>query len=155
LISLILAVSAVSYFLVEKPLRATNWSAKWIIGLLFLLPSVLVATASLYLIGTDNRLSSTAEKFYAERIQRYTAPASEFSYNCQLSVFNAGVLDRRTCVHGKAGHGKVDALLWGDSHAAHYIGVVGTVAEQAGIRVRNASLSTCPPFDPTGRRLWL
>src|SRR5207237_4638300 len=37
-------------------------------------------------------------------------------------------------------------LLWGDSHAAHFVGLLGTIAADAGLQLRNASYSACPPL---------
>jgi hypothetical protein len=59
-----------------------------------------------------------------------------------------------TCVVGSAGAPGLSAadgiVLWGDSHAAHFIGVLGGVAERGGFSFRYISIPTCPPVFGTG-----
>ena len=45
------------------------------------------------------------------------------------------------------GEGQPKVLLYGDSNAAHYIGVIGPLAEEAGVSFRNYAHSACIPLD--------
>jgi hypothetical protein len=48
--------------------------------------------------------------------------------------------------------GAPSAILWGDSKAAHYIGLVGAFAQAGGFSFRNVATSACPPiFDDPKR----
>ena len=44
------------------------------------------------------------------------------------------------------GGGKSDILLWGDSNAAHYIGLIGSIAKKQNWSFRNISHAACPPI---------
>ena len=147
---LILALSVASYYGVERPFRNIDMPRRRQPVLLYALPVAVLVSASFAAILLPERIGVIGDRLAYARAERnlktYTAPAFEYRYNCQLSTFDPGVLTRPECVHGKAGAGATRALLWGDSHAAHYIGVVATLAERDGFALRNASLSTCPPI---------
>jgi peptidoglycan/LPS O-acetylase OafA/YrhL len=53
----------------------------------------------------------------------------------------ADVVDER-CVIGEG----PKALLWGDSNAAHYVGMVGAFAQASGFELRNIEIDACPPL---------
>lgn len=151
LVAIIVALSLTGYLVIERPLRRTSWPAWRTIGLLYVLPTAMIMALCATLLyrnkgSTSAAQAPSAEQLAIAQIERYTAPAFEFGYNCQQSRFNASVLERPACVHGQPVNRPTKALLWGDSHAAHYIGVVGTIAERAGFRVRNATHSACPPL---------
>jgi peptidoglycan/LPS O-acetylase OafA/YrhL len=144
----ITVLTACSYYLIEQPARRNTLTPPKQFLLLFLLPAVLLATCA-YWVAThapqvSSFVSGSSSGPAERRLLRLTAPAFEYPDNCQLSTFNASVLQNPNCVHGK-GSGAPTVLLWGDSHAAHYIGVVGSIAEHSHLLVRNASYSTCPP----------
>lgn len=156
-----LVLSVLSYRYVELPTR--YWKAAKLrqVLALYVVPSALLCAASLVLVATGG-LRRLIETFPAYRdrmasLSGDTAPASDFPYNCQLSSFDSGLLSRPECVlvGGRMQSGVAAAepgiLLWGDSQAAHYIGVMGAVLEPSGVAFRNATHSACPPvFGPKG-----
>lgn len=148
-VAAIFASALASYFFVERAIRSMRWSVAWQVAALFVGPSLVVVAGSAFLASHPDRVAGLLGKKALDRSEQallaQTAPAYEFPYNCQLSSFDPGVLDRAACVHGSSTGNSADILLWGDSHAAHYIGVLATIAEKNGLRLRNASLSTCPP----------
>lgn len=155
LIILILATAA--YWLVERPARRVRWRPRNQFLVLFALPASLVLAISAGLVANEGRLPAALggnASLTAERLLLAdTAPAYEFPDNCQLSEFDSRVLERPGCVHGASGSDtRPPDLLWGDSHAAHYIGIIGSLADSRGQTVRNASFSTCPPVWAEGRR---
>lgn len=143
-----LLLTTCSYYLIERPTRTNALTSRSQVVLFLVLPALLLA-ASAYGVSTRaDALSQAAPGLSGQRAQRHllqiTAPAFEYPDNCQLSTFDAAVLENPKCVHG-AGEKTPSVLLWGDSHAAHYIGVIGSIAQHSRFRVRNASYSTCPP----------
>jgi peptidoglycan/LPS O-acetylase OafA/YrhL len=146
----ILALSVASYYAIERPCRHTGMPRRRQPVLLYALPVAALVSASLVAIMLPERIGAVGDRLAYSRAERnlkaHTAPAFEYSYNCQLSTFDPGVLARPDCVHGVGRPGATRALLWGDSHAAHYIGVIAMLAERDGFALRNASLSTCPPI---------
>lgn len=144
---LLLAIA--SYRFVEVPAR--HWKARqWVqVVVLYVLPSLVLLAAGGYIWhkqGLKDAIeSSDAYRSGLEKVDQYTAPAFKFPYNCQLSAFDAGILDNPRCVVPEGTGGESGVLLWGDSQAAHYLGVIGSVAERDGFRFRNATHSSCPP----------
>ena len=139
-----------SYRYVEKPAR--NWRPRPLkqVWALYGLPSLAIVVVSIGLIRTEGlKARIEASPAYREgvaRVERDTMPASEFPYNCQLGAHNPRILfDPRCVVPIELAKGEPGLLLWGDSQAAHFIGVIGEVAKQGGFAFRNATHSTCPP----------
>lgn len=94
----------------------------------------------------DAELSALKERMKA---------AFAYRYNCQKSTFQEKLVQASHCVVGDPGavkRGEVPALLIGDSNAAHYIGVLGAIAESEGFAFRNLSVSSCPPVFPRGHK---
>ena len=145
----VLAVA--SYRFVELPAR--RWEARrWLqVSALYVAPSLSLLAVGAYVWqkqGLKEVIEASA--VYSEgldRIDRYTAPAYKFGYNCQLSTHDERILDNPRCIIPEGSVGaEPSVLLWGDSQAAHFIGVLGGVAERQGFRFRNATHSSCPPL---------
>ena len=51
------------------------------------------------------------------------------------------------CVNGADGVGEPGVILWGDSNAAHYVGMLDVFGRSAGFRFRNVEIGSCPPID--------
>lgn len=149
LLALILGAAAASYRFIERPARSFSASAPRVALQLFFAPAAILLVLSTLLMMQAGRISQLAGEPGLEQAERRllasTAPAYEFPYNCQLERFDSAVLERAQCLHGKPGAEGTDVLLWGDSHAAHYIGILASIVEKEGLGMRNASLSTCPP----------
>lgn len=145
----ILLLAAASYHFIEQKARHTKLANNKQVALLFLAPLTLIAVSSLFVMRYSRQISDAlGGHAYANAgasLRQQTAPAYEYAYNCQLSSFDPEVMRNATCVHGPSRAHAPKALLWGDSHAAHHIGVVGSLAETNGFQLRNASYSTCPP----------
>lgn len=153
-VALIVCLSVASYLFVEVPARNWRPSARKQAFGLYVIPVGVLLSVSLVVVSTNGlrTLIERSSDFQTRRValDEATRPAYSFPYNCQLASFDAQILSRDTCVLGGAGHTPIDdgVLLWGDSNAAHYIGILGAVAEANALSFRNASFSTCPPvFD--------
>jgi peptidoglycan/LPS O-acetylase OafA/YrhL len=99
----------------------------------------------------ESETLSYEDELQAMKVRMQAALA--YNYNCQRSKFDAKLLDKEVCVirpPNSAGSMPVNALLIGDSNAAHYIGIVGSIGEQEGFAFRNLSLSSCPPLFAAG-----
>ncbi|ODU66951.1 MAG: hypothetical protein ABT16_00260 [Rhodanobacter sp. SCN 65-17] len=144
----IFVFSVLSYRFVEVPARRYRPAPLRQVAVLYAVPSLLIVGFAAMTIGTGG-FKSLIESSSAYRAGlAETAPAYKYHYNCQLSYFDGHILDDSRCVVGPnttqaAEHPKV--LLWGDSEAAHYIGVLGQLAKADGFSFRNATLSSCPP----------
>jgi peptidoglycan/LPS O-acetylase OafA/YrhL len=143
---LMLLMSYASYRFVEQPCRRLRWS----------FPSVIfrgVAPGSLALMVLCGCIVLTKgyglyalDSAYVQALDRIkpAPPAYAYSYVCQTYRLTHEALSGAKCVVNSDQDPKV--LLWGDSHAAHYVGVLGALAEKLGFGFRNAAHSACPPL---------
>ena len=147
---LILCLAAASYYFIEQKGRHVPLSGRKQFVFLFLAPLLLVAGTSLLVVHSADRISDMlggpAQQRAEEALRKQTAPAYEYDYNCQLSRFDPGVMENPKCLHGSPATAARRVLLWGDSHAAHHIGILASIAEKNVFQLRNASYSTCPPI---------
>lgn len=138
-------LSYLSYRWVEKPFRALRWSftkvSLVIVGgstvILLVLCGALFLTKGfgLYLYDKDYRSALSAEQ--------PSPPAYSYPYVCQRPMIRAADIANELCIiNGKK---EPDILLWGDSNAGHYVGMVGAIAEREGFSFRNIAHSSCPP----------
>lgn len=148
-IVLTFVLSWLSYRLVEVPGRASRASPWRIFSFQYIVPAAGIAVFALvavHLNGYGLRWNSADYKAQLVGLQERTKAAFQFEYVCQrLRVSNADIQDQR-CVIGDAITSAPQALLWGDSNAAHYIGIIGVFAREAGFRFRNIEVSACPPL---------
>ena len=149
----LLILAGLSHRWIETPARRLHWPPLRQVWLLWALPCLILLAAAWLIQRHPERVARTlpvnAIEAEQARLQSQTAPAYEFPDNCQQSTFDPAILSRPACVHGLPEGAPADILLWGDSHAAHYIGVLGSIARHNHLRIRNASLSTCPPVFST------
>lgn len=141
--------SVLSYRFVEVPARRYRPAPLRQVALLYAVPSLLIVGFAALTIGTAGFKALIESSSALAKLGNETAPASTFQYNCQQSTFDPNILNEPRCVVGphneSGGHTSPKILLWGDSEAAHYIGVLGQLAKASDFIFRNATLSTCPP----------
>lgn len=148
LFGLMMVLSVLSYRWVERPARRIKWSFPEVVfkGLapstsaLFSLCAALVLTGGYGLYTLDERYR------HALSLIKPAPAAFTYPYVCQSSRLNDDSLNRATCIISNNPSQEPAALLWGDSHAAHYIGVLGAFAEDGHFSFRNAAHSSCPPI---------
>ncbi|MFD4838680.1 acyltransferase family protein [Achromobacter sp. NPDC058515] len=147
-VSLMIAMTLISYFLVERKFRVPKTSARLTPSIKFAVTTAVLASMSLYVFITGGASSLAKPEDYVAKLQALdwdTRPAGEYAFNCQMRDFDPAVLTDPRCVLGDNSE-PVRTLLWGDSHAAHFVGFFKVIAEQQGIAIRNASVSSCPPI---------
>ena len=159
-LAVILLASYASYRWVELPFRHGR-------------PSVVVRRYSLssyaafvlVICGTALALVRMAdvreEELVAKHEQQLQAlkdrmrAAFAYNYNCQRPTFDPKLTRHSRCLVGDGAavaRRHAPALLIGDSNAAHYIGVLGAIAESGGFAFRNLSVSSCPPLFGGGHK---
>lgn len=147
-VAIVVVASWLSYRFVEIPARYWKSSRAKRVVFLYGLPVLCAAAFSWWLVGTqgmkDRIESSASYQRGAADLAKYVAPAYEFPFNCQLSEHQSAILSWTRCVVGR-GKGEPKVLLWGDSHAAHYVGLLKEVADQRIFLFRSATHSSCPP----------
>jgi peptidoglycan/LPS O-acetylase OafA/YrhL len=133
---------------VEQPLRRVQWQPRQVATRLLLLPGACVAGMATLLLATGGYGIEGADGHYARQlaaVRMPSRPTSDFDYVCQRDRISARDLEAARCVTGADGAGQPTILLWGDSNAAHYVGMVSAFARHAGARVRNVAHQACPP----------
>lgn len=133
-----------TYCWVEGPARRATASA-WRVALgQFAAPAALVAMFCLVAMKLDGLT-------FRPQDRESLKPVYAYDYVCEGSRITAGLLVDRRCVTGMKGV-EPSVLLWGDSNAAHYVGMVSVLAERARLAVRNVQAYSCPPVeqDPQG-----
>jgi len=71
-------------------------------------------------------------------------PAGTQSYVCQHYDVTDELLSRAECQFGSPDHSST--LVWGDSNAAHFVGMFAEILAGEQIAFRNVSHSSCPPL---------
>lgn len=136
-----------TYIWVETPFRHSRKGFLTVFSTQYALPAVVLgAFCVTTLLMNGYRLRPSSEMLEVMR------PAYEYDYVCQSYVVTTATLHSPDCVVGAAGApSDTDIVLWGDSNAAHFIGMIGVFAKHEGYRFRNIAHSSCPPLlsDPS------
>jgi SGNH domain-containing protein len=152
-VPVIFALAIASYWWVELPARSWRPRPRIQVARLFVAPTIGILLGSGVIVGSQglNELIAGSPTFNAQlaSLTSGVLPAFAFDYNCQQSSPEVGILTAPRCVVGSAhgfAAGEPDVLLWGDSHAAADVGILGAIAEANGTTFRNATFSSCPPL---------
>ncbi|WP_342117152.1 acyltransferase family protein [Pseudoduganella sp. OTU4001] len=154
LVALTFALAALSYRWVEVPARRSGARFLPLAWRQFVLPGGALGLVALALVyGTriwPGMLETTYRKELA-RLYEFYEPALLQPYVCHRQRLSETDIANAQCVLGD-GAQPVRGLLWGDSNAAHYIGVLGEFAKHGDLSFRNMVVGSCPPLlrDPEG-----
>jgi peptidoglycan/LPS O-acetylase OafA/YrhL len=146
LLVLILLVAGVSLRYIEEPARRNTISPRRSFLLYLVLPAVVLAAMALTLATGERwglRLYPEYQRQEWSRLQTHTTPVHRLDWVCQQQSLNPGTLTDSRCEFG-GGDQPAQALLLGDSHAAHFAPVLRHAAETQGVRVRSVALGSCP-----------
>lgn len=140
-------MTLISYFGVEKPFRIASPKPNVQSALKFATVSATLAGIAIATAFTSGLPFFKPTGYGAElaKLDGTTKPASEYPFNCQMGGFDERMLTDARCIIG-AKNAAAKTLLWGDSHAAHYVGFFKTIGEHTGVALRNISLSGCMPL---------
>jgi peptidoglycan/LPS O-acetylase OafA/YrhL len=147
--SLTMTLAWLTYRYVEQPVRRSRASALRVAMQYLVVPGCVLMLTALVLVypakfGVD--LQAEDYRQALARLREDAQPAFTFEWACQRQrVTQADAVDPR-CVLGAELPIPPKAILWGDSNAAHYIGVVNAIASAAGFRFRNLEVGSCPPI---------
>ncbi len=133
---------------VEQPARRSSASAFRVITGQYVLPAGTLAIVTLCLIYPGRvglSLSSPAYAAQLSAIRKHSSPAFMSERVCQSQMVTAEEMTNPKCVNGADGVGEPGVILWGDSNAAHYVGMLDVFGRSAGFRFRNVEIGSCPP----------
>jgi peptidoglycan/LPS O-acetylase OafA/YrhL len=147
-VTLILAWA--SYRFVETPLRRSTAPFWRVIARQYVLPAGALAAVSLVTIYPQQFGVSLESTAYRSRLAELRAEAPStllFDQVCQRQRITPKDLTDPRCILGADTADPPRAILWGDSHASHFIGMLEVFGREAGFRFRNVEAGTCPPLD--------
>lgn len=138
-----------SFRYVEVPARKTKASAWFVFQNQFAIPCAVIAFVSLTAMKLDGygvRWFSDDYRSSLSAIKDQTKPAYKFDYVCQSQVITLDDAQNMDCVVGDKDASSPSVIVWGDSNAAHYVGMLGVFAREGGFRFRNLQIGSCPPL---------
>ncbi|MGE5386348.1 MAG: acyltransferase family protein [Betaproteobacteria bacterium] len=142
-------LASLSYRLVERPARKSNASVIRVFLVQYIAPGAAIAAFAFVAIHVQGYGLRWKSKEYIAQLaafQNRTRPAYAFDYVCQRWRISAADVRNERCVLGADVPRPARAILWGDSNAAHYVGLVAAIGREAGFRFRNVAASSCPPL---------
>lgn len=135
-----LTLSVVSWQVVENPLRHLNVKRRWVYLFYLVLPiaaSVTVAKNIAFNDGYPERFSAEALRLYSissntfEEI-KVSLPATERFEIIEPYIFGETAKE-------------LNAIIWGDSHAGHFRGIVDELGKEYGFSAMYGGGAGCPP----------
>lgn len=139
-----------TYRYIETPARQSNLSAIKIFIRQYIVPAGAISILALFCMKIDGygfRSVSDDYKSNLATLRDETRPAYQYKYVCQRQVIKPEDIENEHCILGDKSLDQPKAFLWGDSNAAHYVGMLGIFAEKGGFKFRNLEVGSCPPLD--------
>jgi peptidoglycan/LPS O-acetylase OafA/YrhL len=148
------ALATASYYFVEQPGRRLFSERLQVFAWEYVAPVSILIFASLFIIYSERlgfNIYSAEYKAQSENVRKKSKAAFLYDYVCQRQMFNEKDIDDPRCIVAKTALPGSKVLLWGDSNASHYVGMIGAIAEKSGFQFRNLEIGSCPPIsgDPT------
>lgn len=144
----VLLISQFTTSYIEKPIRSSQLNAKNVFIFYYIVPAGLIAILIIGFMKIDGygmRWYSEDFKLEEDAIKKInTGPMA--SFQCQKSEIGASDLADPNCIIGVNKDVNPNILLWGDSNATHYIGMLETFAGVQGFSFRNIEIGSCPPL---------
>lgn len=143
-----LSLAWLTYRFVEHPARASKASSIWIFLQQYLIPAGALACLALgawKIDGFGLRWQSDDYKTNLTALRQETRPAYSYDYVCQRQRITPADAQDERCMTGSKPSG-TQAILWGDSNAAHYVGMISVFAAKEGFQFRNLEIGACPPL---------
>ena len=149
ILALTLVLAWLSYRFVEQPARRSRAGWLSVLARQYVVPAAAVGAACVVLIRLDGYGARRFGEYSAElaAVRTQHRPNYEYEYVCQKQRLTPQDAHDPRCVVGASPAASTTAVLWGDSNAAHYVGMLSAFAEAGGWRFRNLLIGTCPPVD--------
>ncbi|MCO4799660.1 MAG: acyltransferase, partial [Colwelliaceae bacterium] len=148
-VQLSIAISSVvlaflSWKYIEQPVRHIKGQniTKFALAL-YVFPFVLVTV--FYYIGKNYEFFP--KRFDSTIIEMEASIKSKPEYgreNCHTS--NVEITTNSKCFLGDITASKVDVILWGDSHANHFVGLMDELGKHSSIKIQDITMGNCPPL---------
>ena len=149
LFAITIVLAFMSHRLLELPLRRARLTPTQVTSRMLLIPGAAIVWLIVAAVDAKGLLLRGNGSDYTRMMQQTRAearPVGDFPFVCQHAQVNAPHLYEARCVTGAATGHPPTVLVWGDSNSAHYVGMLSTFADAAGVRIRNISHTGCPPL---------
>jgi len=143
-------LALLSYLYIEKPTRYSTKSALQIFTKQYILPAgtlAIIAIVAMKLDGYGVRWFSDSYQEKRTLLKNQIKPAYEYNYVCQNQIIKPENVNDKRCIVGSKSDTSPNVLLWGDSNAAHFVGMIGYFAQEAGFSFQNMEIGACPPIN--------
>jgi peptidoglycan/LPS O-acetylase OafA/YrhL len=143
-----IGLSVLSYRFVELPFIKSKAPENRVFLCQLVAPIAAISAFCLVFIWSNGYgLYDTPEyRTEVRRAVRNTRPANRFPYICQEWQITEAALSNPDCLlNPKAKKSGERILLWGDSNAIHYVGVIAQIAKRKDFSFRNIAAAACPP----------
>ncbi|SEH06305.1 acyltransferase family protein [Candidatus Venteria ishoeyi] len=141
-VTLFMAIT--SYYIIEKPLRKRKLNDKAVFLWYFIIPVTIFTVVLIIVVqGIKYKKDFIFPWHKLNKVEANTLPVSTYAYNCQYSFFDVKAFSEKRCVYPD-NIAKANAILIGDSNAAHYLGMLIEFSKNYKFSIRNATQSSCP-----------
>lgn len=143
----IVVLAYLSSRFIEEPFRHSSTSFGRVFAQMFAVPTMAICAIAYLAIHMGGFLPIASPANYAsdlERLRDETKAAHRYPYVCQRVTVHPDDTTKASCVINGASEPR--ALLWGDSNAAHYIGILSELAKNENASFRNIEHASCPPI---------
>jgi hypothetical protein len=133
-----------TYALVERRARWLELRPRTVWLTYFVVPTGIIGMLALA-ARSNGGLGPAPNPTYVREVERmiaYTAAAYEFKYNCLTSDLRESYFSDSKCTVGAKTAPRI--LLWGDSKAAQYVGLLAVIGDHYGFSLHNVTVSSCP-----------
>ena len=148
-----LTLAWLSYAYVETPLRKTRQGVLAVLTKMYLLPAGALGILAVASLKTDGEVFHRFYPGYIAQLEQTRLslqPTFGLDFVCQHPRISTEDIENSNCVVGPP-ELPISVILWGDSNASHYIGMLTEFGKESGFRFRNVETGACPPLygDPT------
>lgn len=134
---------------VEYPIRISRKSAFQVFWRYYIFPASIIGFCSIGFMKIDGyglRWISGDYKENLALIKESVRPPYKYDEVCQKQKIRIEDMRDTKCIIGKGGYSHPKILLWGDSNAAQYIGMLDVFSHKQGFVFRNIEIGSCPPL---------
>jgi len=143
----IVFTGVLSYYFIETPIRKSQQTFNQAFTKCFLLPVIFIGILLYLVVITHGKGLYIIGNSYEKALNQLKTDdrnTTEIQYICQYSRVDAINTKEDRCIIN--GTKEPKTLLWGDSNAAHFVGLVGEISAKEGFSFRNISHSGCAPI---------
>ena len=148
-ISLTFLLAVATYRYIETPLRRSQRPFAAVLTGQYLAP-VVVLLPVLAAIELSNGLAFRWHvdnySTQLQQVRNETKSATQYDYVCQSQSLDIADFSDGNCTIGKLNKTDPTVILFGDSNAAQYVGILGEFANSNGFAFRNVEIGSCPPI---------